>query len=669
MARNRDHTLARRLIRCLFPKTDVSEKVIVQYVSSLSALEPRYVFLAFFKYFFLGFNVSNSFCFVSLYPNIRSGAALALKWLVLVSRLLTPNATRTLRRLRGVIFHFVQYEGARVYACRLLFMMTRRADVDKFACVRLRRAIDQAIQAGQDTNALFVLAELYSQYVPAFRTELCGHGLRNHGKGKRSEQSFFTSPDFTWHQAILEVQERQHHEISGRNEPNQTLFDPQIEMQRAAGNDEFKHRQKMRRISRSKRQIVPSVSTSDFQGLSTSSSGQGNSKYITLDEISGIVDLGHALLERVCIFPDRCCAVLQDTMFQHLFCLEPKNDRLLRLRLTIPYLLESEFFVERPNTNAQAELLRSIAEFCEFMQESVPEVEMFLAQYLCTWNGVRHVDAIFSLISRLQPKAYDQLYESYLKPLNTLFVCGSVQFKSKYVRCLLRLVQNWTKVDWKTHFETQDEAWDRFVIAPVPGGVDYYRVIWEIISHVDRVVTLGLVSEDNHPSLQIAAADFFYFVARLNTRSNQMPFVCPLSSTFVNYLLLSRNAVGPVQLAKLLSEFKNSYVRLKKQLQSQNATPSVSHFAAFAKLEEYNSHVNDFCNCVWRNDPISRAKSTKKSQSTLFHSNSRVLAQKLDQNTLDFGFALTHSLSFVSLHFVFVEMDFLLIVFFLFFFV
>lgn len=59
------------------------------------------------------------------------------------------------------------------------------------------------------------------------------------------------------------------------------------------------------------------------------------------------------------------------------------------------------------------------------MQELPPNCEVFLFQYLQTWNGFSHLDTILDLIEKIKPLLFKSLYENILKPLSAIFFSSS----------------------------------------------------------------------------------------------------------------------------------------------------------------------------------------------------------------------------------------------------
>ncbi|GBG33287.1 Centromere protein I [Hondaea fermentalgiana] len=289
---------------------------------------------------------------------------------------------------------------------------------------------------------------------------------------------------------------------------------------------------------------------------------------------------------------------------------EARNDKVEEL----PEALTSRARDDDVNVG-EAKLMLAMADFADFMQQTLPELENFCIRYLETWNGAHHTDALLRLVSRLQPRNYEDLRRDVLLPLQRVYQTASVQVKARIISCLHCLMQNWAIIDWETHLDRssgaphrpgrkQGGAQHRFV--PLPGGVNYYKVLYELIGYTDQLLVQGLVSERDHPLLQVAAADFFGSVARLHAEHG-LPFIVPPSPGVVYRMLLAPSCVGVSAMAQVLVDYLQGFTQLREDIRARAQSEADAMQRArqrgfsngIEKIDIFNAYIWDYCQILW----------------------------------------------------------------------
>jgi len=546
--------------------------------------------------------------------------------------------------------------------CRLLYMLTRRKDVTNLRAKKITRLSRDMIDSGQDASPVLMLCDLYVQYAPEIACSMPA-------KFSRPRSTFFRNPDPAWKAEIEGVERQVMKKLSQRT--------PLQERKNVSFLGKRQH---------------------NADSVPEAVSKKARLDQVNVSELTSTTELGKSLVDGKVVFPDRCTSILRDSMFQYLICLEPREDQILRLRHALPYLIEEEFYslkvgalganTEQSDKSValrleqfrkQDKLLCAMADFCDFMQQTLPELEYFIFRFLSTWDGVHHVDHILRLIARLQPRSFKSLYTQVLQPLYRLFQGGPIQLKLSIVRCLRRLLGNWAEIDWDSHLENplgfefnrsdeKDATFDkrerqvkRFV--PILGGVDYYKVIFELIGFVDQTLLCGLIVEEDHPLLQLAAGDFYSLVAVLHTK-HKLPFVAPPSPGLTYRMLLSSTAVGPSTMASVMKLLLNGFRDLKTKIENQfqeglDVAPRTTFSNGLDKIEMYNSFIWDYCNALWRDQPIPQPSTEHRTTSLLFkHAEEVGLLDELrglSPGDTSRAFNLTHSSAFIGLASDFVE--------------
>jgi len=498
---------------------------------------------------------------------------LALKWLIIVHRRLSREATHALRSCYGVFFHFIDFETNRPLICRILYMLTQRKDVTRFRTEKLQSVIKDLVDTGQDAGPLLLLADLYAQYapesIPSFSSRF-----------SRPRVGFFRSPDETWASQIGRIS-------SGME----------------------------------KKRIDASASNK----AATSTAFHGKKDFVALAEVKSSHELGEKLVRGVLSFPDKCSEILEDSMFQYWICAMPDEEKIVRLRQTLPYLVEEEFFeveaVQEPSENLlrrnlvklqekseeqlerQSMLFKAMADFSDFMQQTIPELEHFVLRYLETWNGVHHLENLLRLVARLQPRSTEDMQREILEPLDRLFRVGDVHFKVKIANCLCELVRNWAEIDWESHSDSKSTAFGEHRFVPLPRGVDFYIAMFELVGFVDHLLLIALITEKDHPLLQVQVNSFYVMVSGFHTE-RKLPFVAPPSPGLVYRMLLSDTLIGPSLMAEVLVSFKASVQSLhEKRNAFQQTNPNQAANAA-GKIRLFNSYWLDYCCMLWLDNPM-----------------------------------------------------------------
>jgi len=163
---------------------------------------------------------------------------------------------------------------------------------------------------------------------------------------------------------------------------------------------------------------------------------------------------------------------------------------------------------------------------------------------------------------------------------------------------------------------------------------------------------MALIQENDHPLLQVCATALYHTVANLNTK-HQVPFVLPPSPTLVYRMLMSPTAIGVSSMCGILSEYKQSFQSLKNIVNEHgDEHPSALYRSGLEKISVYNSYILDFCNALWKNNPVRPEEQEKNSVKSLLcrHAHETGLFtwfEKADISYVQKAFNLTDSIAFV----------------------
>lgn len=171
-----------------------------------------------------------------------------------------------------------------------------------------------------DVPDLLVLGDLYEQLCPGSVTVAAK-------KFRRNEQRFFSAPDAQWRQAILRVNSSTEMTTATASSVESLSANPFVTKRKA--------KNKLQLQRKKARNVVPMVSNKE-------NVAGGNE--VTLSEMRKVGDVAAALVEKELALPDRCSSVLNDTLFQHAFCLMPTQEITMRIKHNLSHMLEDEFF-------------------------------------------------------------------------------------------------------------------------------------------------------------------------------------------------------------------------------------------------------------------------------------------------------------------------------------
>ena len=594
------------------------------------------------------------------------------QWLIMIYQRLSKEALQSLRCGYGLLFHYIDYEKTRTLLCHLLYLLTRRKDVTPFRIERLKSITMKMMKVGENIPSLLLLYDLYAQYEP----DLISAPPK---KFSRPNGSFFKIPDSNW-----------------QNKLDMAIVRNDVITEK--GSLETDNSEDKEKITENKTKLIKNkTKNSKIRKLFYSNNNQflpevysKRAKFgqIDVNEVETTYELGRALCVEKIAFPDQCIALLSDKMFQYLICLDPTEEQVKRLRHCLPYMIEDCFFSANLSSKKVSkkekkitpilpldlvkknQLLIAMVNFCDFSQQILPELEHFLRRFLHTWNGIDHIVPILCLISRLQPRTYDELHQHILQSLYRVYQSSQVIVKVQIISCLIDLLRNWAEIDWEKHYTPSvpgsillEENNNAVCMLPVKkmrksfvslnSGLDLTRSIFELVGYIDQLLLIGLITDNDHVCFQLEIRNFFNTVANFFRKQN-IPFVVPPSPGLTYRLLLAPTGVGTNMLCDILIQLHNAFIQLRSYLSEQISLGREDQILSrltvetgLEKMRVYNSFILDACNTLWLKKPLPRPIKSGQTRSLLFHDNNFVDGlHQIDQNKLINSFSLTHSLAF-----------------------
>ncbi|KAF9955287.1 hypothetical protein BGZ72_003846 [Mortierella alpina] len=328
-----------------------------------------------------------------------------------------------------------------------------------------------------------------------------------------------------------------------------------------------------------------------------------------------------------------------------------------------------------------AAILSKVVDVTVMIKDLLPVMEYFLMPYLRVWNGVDYQKEIFTLLTYLRPRAYEELYVHFLKPLYGLFYIMGPIWKGELILCYSRLLQRWAQFKWRDYLELgknprlprQGLEGLRRLFTKLAPNVDYMQTIRAFIGHVDNISSVALEMEGDHLAVQHGVLSFFDLTSTL-TGTYRLPLAVVIpDSTIVYRCFLSSSGMSVSRICGIVYQFKQAFEAFEQdqQLQYELLVQSqLSHregaagdiddpekLAAMPAPQEipgysreyvvlFNSFVMDICNFLWRNRAFNKSDKNARGflmdQQAIGHTRQVCVDGGLSMNNMH---SITHSLA------------------------
>lgn len=518
--------ITRKLLRILIPRDSVPEAFIVKIIGLLSNTKSDRVYVNHL-----------------------------LIWAISVFELV--DSLTTIRKLYGVMFHYLTYRTTRNTICHLLYYLTRKEDVIPYRVRKLHELVDSE----KDTASLIGLLLVYRSFNPEVKVPV---------NVRLGEMFVFRHPNPQLKTDLTHIRlQKENHEAF----PN----------------------------SRKPYLVLPST-----KKLKKARKGREYDEEMNLGlDILRIYDNIQELH-----YSDQLQAVLDDREIQHLLVCNPDEIAIARLSYWIGHKIL--YLIRWNNSNDVGkfelkELLEKLLKFTHFAKSQLPVVQAFLREYLRIWNGIDFQDIIFDLITYVNPSDFSDIYQSILLPLYKRYYVHDVTWKSKLILCYTEWLKNWALLDWRGHTRmmktptVQGDDIDRItcMFEGLSFDIDYFGMIQKFVEHVDRICVMGLLTENDHPLMQHAALSFFELVAAIPLKHDVPEIIMP-AANLVNRCFFASNAMAVSRICGIIKQYKDAYIENEEKSEDWMSRHSSEY------LKHFNVYTTDLCNSLWRNMSFSK---------------------------------------------------------------
>lgn len=568
-----------------------------------------------------------------------------LKWFVLCSDVVPSSALGT---CYSCLWHWLDWETCRPFVCHLLCRITTRPHVKPF---RVRGLLAAHRKFGDEPWLLHLL-RTYKTFCSNIVLPSAAH------LGRFKYSAPIKAIDKRW-RGHLERLQLAHSQV--------TL--PSLELTSRSSSSASVASLLCLCSTRAKFQGIKSRATYRNYGINqiTLSSAVTSiplsaSRSMGIEELSSIAEL--ALDFKNVVFPDRALSLLTSRLGHHLLCLRPEPEFLFRLSSSLSFYVEQMLFHENVKSlPSSGTVIMQLVLLTQFIQELIPEVDAIIVRFLRVWDGVGHRDLIFKLLPFCRPRSYEQFHCDYLLPLLRLFVCHRSAMKARIIRALAQVIYRWSSLDWSAVYNLPEwrkkaqlapgqapppptvQTRAHLLFAGIVPGVNYFRVIQELVAFVDQLSGAALLTQHQHPIVEDAVLSFYETIVRLH-RQHNLPFVSSPSVVNLSRLCLSTNPCSVSRACGVCASLRAEFDAFRRSgassdlLVPRNGIDGINHF---------NSLIKDLCNTLWRDSVKLVADNDGGSGSVMFVVPPVLLAASRPfESVTSASFSITSAPAFIS---------------------
>ncbi|ORY17972.1 Mis6-domain-containing protein [Clohesyomyces aquaticus] len=468
-------------------------------------------------------------------PSLGTQNAL-VKWLTTVYDIIgDPGA---LSRLYGVLFGMLDMISIRTSLCHLLSLITRRKHVKPF---RIQQLLELSRGLGNEP-ALQNLLRIYKDYYPDIIL----------GSTATSKNSYPGRPDPEWRARIVAVQEagaRTNESLSEKHNGFRVL---------------------RKGPKRSKTSVIPEVHT--FHAVETS---------VTLEGIDTADDFVEKL-DRI-EFPGQLISFLTDPLLQKYLLLIPSEMASHRIDLWLSTYLEEEYEAARSGMATSehlTEILEGLYKQTRYTKILLNIALVFLKEYLVVWDGIKDIDAIIGLLSYIPLQPFQDVYATYLGPLERTLAERNPNSFGKLLSFYTDLMCHWMA-----------EATPHPPGKPTPAfSSPHQRALAALVAHISEVSTSLLLSLPltlNAPLVSSILS--FYEVLSSSSKPRTVPILLP--SLYLAYLMTHSHSVATI------SRTCGIYGNYKKAFDSH--PKPIGDYYSKDITNAFNMGLRDIFNSLW----------------------------------------------------------------------
>ncbi|XP_069684258.1 centromere protein I-like isoform X2 [Periplaneta americana] len=475
----------------------------------------------------------------------------ALDWIIgLVEFRLTDE--KTVHAFYQHFFMLLRIDKLAVFACKLIHLLTSPADILRWRVCLVLKA-EQMFGKTRHTSALLCLFKSYKPECVPENTVAINLQLAFRSVGKMNS-------------VFEKVQSRLNATHDERTHTENIVWDCAQGLKRTT-----------------KRKKLGAIPPIDYVHFGSELYREKKKKLVSEFKTMESLCLHQLNLDMPC----NAMSLLQNTAGIHIITFEGRSLQ-IRLSYNMYHTLYAAFLEQNSDYSYEEKqnLLERIVALEEYMQQGIPVVSRFLAEYMHRWDGDDFRDMIFRLLPWITFMTFSELKDLILDNIRTLFVTSSVEVKSSIIVMLSRFVQNLICVILNRR---REELPNLFLDYSDSIECSTTETLQNIIQFISDLCSCGLTLEQGNYILFHESLKFFEMISFLEEKY-KLPMWSMMPPAVVYNGLFSTNAVFMSRVCKLLYRYLNvTYVALRKMGLRKKFSQEVH------RLDLY---ITDFINCL-----------------------------------------------------------------------
>lgn len=564
-----------KFVKCLIPSSKVPQSVVVRVLSWISTR-------------------------IFTNPGPSNLHSILLRWILLIYDHI--DNLDQLHSLYDIIFLFINSCLLMPHVCHLLYMLTRKQDVQFY---KVHKILDLINKVGPEPGLIGLLT-LYKVYCPHLVPMRLEH----------KHKVFFKAHDALWRSTIEDIVKM--HQQSEDPEPLEQALATKSRRERAV----FKRGAKRQKLLIPESHYAADEIAAEKKAESAVFSLLDEAvPYSHIDSFTEFLDK----MDRI-EYPSQIAAAFKDQRLQLLLSCHPDPVVIARLGFWLQHFFTFDFKRADVDFQRKEQLLQLLLEFSQHCQISV--VQEFLESYLPSWDGLQFATLIFSLIPYTQPSTFQELQMNILDPLQKLFFASDVYFKTMYIISMTKLVSNWVlahrqpvrivaEQDQHTSVNADSVVCVSRIVTNAPAGPEagvdqaptaasgpgvaeskdnIQSILLRLIIHLDNLIVGGMRQEDDHYLLQTTALDVLDLVSTMLQKFGIPLLSLPLQ--VIHRLMLSDCAATLARLCKVINSYRVAFMASKSHkplLTSVSTDPAKDSFP-----NHFNGLLLDILGMLWQ---------------------------------------------------------------------
>lgn len=237
-------------------------------------------------------------------------------------------------------------------------------------------------------------------------------------------------------------------------------------------------------------------------------------------------------------------------------------------------------------------LLKKVCEFLRYTKVLTPQLELFIEDFIASWDGTFYSKEVFELISYYPPRTFEKLYISIIAPLTRISSIKGYEFRLNILNCFKNLMYRWSSFNWE-NLRHEKKGFGN-VLTYLETDVNWLNVIAQLNSYTEQLCFLVLSEKPYSVQCHRTVLDSLHASMFLITISSEGNVILP-SQQLMFSLLINGDLYTISRLCYLIVSWKqivNEHDDLVKNGEAESYTEGF--------LNQFNKLVNGFLDHLWK---------------------------------------------------------------------